>query len=71
MPMVLDGMGMPQCPFFKRNEATAVSCEGPVKNATAKLFFRSKKERQLFMKRCCCGNYQQCELYEKTVKKYD
>lgn len=67
-----------QCPFFVMIGASTITCEGLIKNTTAKHSFGTKKHLQVHTSTYCCSfeNHINCihckalnELYNKGVRK--
>lgn len=60
------------CPFFKRDDGShRITCEGLVDKSSITLFFQKKSGFETQMNVFCCKHYQNCEIYEIVMKKYE
>lgn len=60
------------CPFFKRDDGShRITCEGLVDESSIKLFFQKKSGFETQMNVFCCKHYQNCEIYEIVIRKYE
>ncbi len=60
-----------KCPFYKRQTAVGISCEGLTDDMVIRLQFTTSKEKEKQMQCFCESRYNNCEIYRVVEKKYD
>ncbi len=60
-----------QCPYFRREEKTRISCEGITDNNIINLMWPTKAEKMKYLKSVCCQDYTACKIYKLLEEKYD
>lgn len=61
-----------RCPFYKKNKASMISCEGITDDCSINLNFRNTPSCMQQMDIFCCDHYKRCEIYEAIMKaKYE
>lgn len=61
-----------KCPFYiKDNGQNAITCEGLVPGSRLRSWFWHKKDYKIQIEVFCCGRYQNCEIYDALIKKYE
>lgn len=59
-----------KCPFFIRDSATKITCEGPGKTELA-IGFKSKVRKRTYQKQNCYKYKCKCEIKKMMEEKYD
>ncbi len=60
-----------QCPFYKKEDARNIKCEGISNESIATtLEFQSKRGKEITKEKHCRADYKNCPLYQELDKKY-
>ena len=60
-----------QCPFFIASSTKGITCEGITDDCKLKLVFIDKDKLSMQRGIFCDARYQNCEVYQMLVKKYE
>lgn len=60
-----------RCPFFKKHEPKAISCEGITEDCVLRLVFTSQEGRERQESIFCSSAYEKCEIYRAIMEKYE
>lgn len=61
-----------RCPFYRRDTASTVTCEGPVEESTVQIRFGRVCDCDIQVSGYCCGAYQYCPIYRAVMEdRYD
>lgn len=62
-----------QCPFYLATSNNHITCEGILKNTTARHTFKSKAKKQVYSSKYCCNfdNYENCLHYQTLIDLYE
>lgn len=60
------------CPFFMRQDATRIACEGSlsVVQVTCVMEFNDGASKRAYMKMYCCDRWSECEHAVQVDRKY-
>ncbi len=70
MPSVYEDVDA-KCPFYKRSNKNSISCEGIVSNSSLTIGYVSPKEKATQKRVFCNDRYQNCEIYQMLMQKYE
>ena len=59
---------MVRCPFYRKDTAQTVTCEGLVENSTIRLQFGRVIDAGTQKRVFCCARYQNCEIYRAVME---
>lgn len=60
-----------ECPFYHKEEASSIYCEGVDERTTIKLLFQTADEKKRYRKFFCCKEYKKCLLSQMLYGKYE
>ena len=60
-----------ECPFYHREEASSIFCEGVGVQSTIELHFQTSEEKKRYRKGYCCKEYKKCLLSRMLYSKYE
>ena len=58
------------CPFYRRQDAAEISCEGLRDTKYFRIGFRTKQARIRFQYKYCCKGFECCPVYRMTDQLY-
>lgn len=58
------------CPFYRKETATAVFCEGVEEDTSIKLIFPSTQKKDEYRYRCCKAWKSKCRIAQMLADKY-
>lgn len=60
-----------QCPFYIKDEAYRIKCEGTQNENRLHLVFGDSKKLKKYLTDFCCENYKYCRIYKMQMEKYE
>lgn len=62
-----------QCPFYHQDIAASrrIICEGPIDGSSISLTYVAKQDYKQQMNIFCCEYFQNCEVYQMLMQKYE
>ena len=59
------------CPFYHREDACRVLCEGPAKGIALQLSFGGRRSYEQYRREYCYRNWDRCLVAQMLVQKYE
>lgn len=59
-----------KCPFYIKDERNMIVCEGFGGSSRVTQQFGKKEQKEAFLKKCCCGKYEECQMHGLIENKY-
>ena len=61
------------CPFYHQDNARTqrIICEGLIDKSCIALIYQTKQDYRIQLKTFCCKHYENCEIYQMLMQKYE
>ena len=60
-----------KCPFYIKENANQMRCEGVTKGSSTLNSFRYKSQKKKYKQYYCCKFYEECLIAQALLKKYE